>query len=265
MTDRGTDPALTGAGKVSVMGSRSLATYLLLLAILVLSTAITIFLPLGGFLPVPEALPAPKFVLALANAGLVLVVYGALGYLGLRLAGRLGFPPLWNGALSSFQRWGLPALIGVGTGVFFIVADLALENFHTLGRLPHPPFPTSLFASITAGIGEEIIFRLFYIPFWLWLISRVLLRGRFELAVFWIVSVASALVFAVAHLPSALAILGLSNVAELPLALWLEMLLLNGALSLLAATYFRKHGFLAAVGIHFWTDIIWHVVWGLVG
>jgi hypothetical protein len=25
-----------------------------------------------------------------------------------------------------------------------------------------------------------------------------------------------------------------------------------------------KYGFLAAVGIHFWTDVIWHVIWGMI-
>jgi len=43
-----------------------------------------------------------------------------------------------------------------------------------------------------------------------------------------------------------------------------EIFLLNGVLSLFAAHYFRQYGFLAAVGIHFWTDIIWHVIWGLI-
>ncbi len=28
--------------------------------------------------------------------------------------------------------------------------------------------------------------------------------------------------------------------------------------------YFRKYGFLAAAGIHFWTDISWHVVYGMI-
>ena len=32
----------------------------------------------------------------------------------------------------------------------------------------------------------------------------------------------------------------------------------------LRGDYFRKYGFLAPVGIHFWADIVWHVLWGLV-
>jgi hypothetical protein len=45
--------------------------------------------------------------------------------------------------------------------------------------------------------------------------------------------------------------------------LLVEMILLNGILSLIAAYYFKKSGFLAPVGIHFWADIVWHVIWGL--
>jgi hypothetical protein len=54
----------------------------------------------------------------------------------------------------------------------------------------------------------------------------------------------------------------LQAVSEIPSALLAEIILLNGALSLFAAHYFRKFGFLAPVGIHFWADVIWHVIWG---
>ena len=57
---------------------------------------------------------------------------------------------------------------------------------------------------------------------------------------------------------------GLNNINEIPLALLGEIILLNGVLSLFAANYFRKFGFLAAVGIHFWADVIWHVIWGVI-
>jgi hypothetical protein len=42
-----------------------------------------------------------------------------------------------------------------------------------------------------------------------------------------------------------------------------EIILLNGIVSIFAAYYFRKFGFLAPVGIHFWTDVVWHVIWGV--
>jgi membrane protease YdiL (CAAX protease family) len=200
--------------------------------------------------------------MALVTAATMLIIYGGLGFLGLQLAQKLGFAAPWDPKVSDRQRFLIPACVGVATGVFFIVADTLLKRWHSLA-LPHPPFPTSIVASATAGIGEEVIFRLFFIPFWTWLVSIVILRGRWSNQIFWGVAIFSALAFALGHLPSVMLVLGIDSVDQIPTALMGEIILLNGVVSLLAAYYFRRYGFLAAVGIHFWTDVVWHVVWGL--
>jgi hypothetical protein len=119
-------------------------------------------------------------------------------------------------------------------------------------------------ASAVAGIGEEIVFRLFFVSFWVWLVSHVLLGKRWQGRIFWIVALASALAFTAAHVPSVMLLLDLGHIGDIPIPLLAELLLLNGALSLLAAGFFRKYGFLAPVGLHFWTDVVWHVLWGMV-
>ena len=43
----------------------------------------------------------------------------------------------------------------------------------------------------------------------------------------------------------------------------MEIVLLNGLLGMVAAWAFKKYGFLAPVGLHFWADIVWHVLWGV--
>jgi hypothetical protein len=245
------------------MHQRSLRVYFLLVVLLAFLAAISVFLPQGDFLPVGE-LPASKPILALANAGIAVVLYGGLGLVGMRLVPVLGFAELWDDNVTDLQRFLLPALLGFGIGVFFIVADAAFSRFHDLGVLPHPPFPTSLVASLSAGIGEELIFRLFFVSFWVWLISKVALRGRHLEPVFWVVTLVSAVAFALGHLPAGMMILGLETVSDIPAALLAEVLVLNGVLSVFAAYYLRRFGFLAAVGLHFWTDIVWHVAWGLV-
>ena len=58
-------------------------------------------------------------------------------------------------------------------------------------------------------------------------------------------------------------LLGIESIQAIPLLLMVEIVILNGTLSHFAALYFGLYGFLAAVGIHFWTDVIWHVIWGL--
>jgi hypothetical protein len=42
-----------------------------------------------------------------------------------------------------------------------------------------------------------------------------------------------------------------------------EIFLLNGIVGVAAGEQCRKSGLIAAVGAHFWTDIFWHVLWGL--
>ena len=245
--------------------SPSTKIYIGLVIILAVLAAINVFLPQGSFLPTLEGqeLPAPKPVLALVNAGMMLILYGGLGLLGLRLSQKLGFANLWDPMVSNRQRFLIPALIGAGLGVFLVLADAILSKFHALGPLPHPPFPASLVASAAAGIGEELIFRLFLISFWVWLISYVILKKKWQNQIFWIMAVLSALAFAFGHIPSVMVFFGFKTIGEIPPALMGEIILLNGVVSIFAAYYFRKFGFLAPVGIHFWTDVVWHVLWGV--
>jgi hypothetical protein len=244
--------------------NKSNKTYFAMVLILAVLAAVSVFLPTP--IPVPSAeLPSSKPVLAITNFFIMLIVYGGLGFLGLYLSRKLGFADLWQDSVSNRNRFVLPALIGAGLGIFFIIADLTIKKFHGLGSLPHPPFPTSLVVSVTAGIGEEIMFRLFFISFWTWLVSYLILKNRFQNTVFWIVAVISALAFALGHLPSTMLIFGWKSMAEVPPALIAEIILLNGALSIPAAYCFRKYGFLAPVGIHLWNDVVWHVIWGAFG
>ena len=243
--------------------SPSIKIYIGLIIALAILAAIGVFLLNFQDLTTQE-LPASKPVLALANAGIAIFLYGGLGLVGLKLSQKLGFANLWDSKISNRQRFLIPALIGAGIGVFLILADSVFSRFHTLGALPHPPFPTSLVASAVAGIGEELIFRLFFISFWVWLISYVILKKRWQNQIFWIVTIFSALAFALGHIPSIMILFGFKAFNEIPLALMSEIVLLNGVVSLFSAYYFRKFGFLAPVGIHFWTDVVWHVIWGVV-
>jgi hypothetical protein len=236
---------------------------MLLIVVLAILGALNTYLPQGavGGLAVDQRLPASKPAMAAATAGIMLSVYGGLGYVGLLLARRLGFPEIWDPAIPQRLKFLAPALVGAEVGLFFIVADRMFQRWHGLGPLPHPPFPTSLVASATAGIGEEVIFRLFLVPVWMSLLALIL-PGRSAKGLFWIAAGISAVAFAAAHVPAIMALWGLSRVGDMSLALLAEILLLNGVVSMAAAIYFRRYGFLAAVGVHFWADVVWHVVWG---
>lgn len=240
----------------------SIKSYIGLVILLAILGGIYVFLPQSSFLQTQE-LPASKPVLALINAATMLILYGGLGFLGLKLSQKLDFANVWDKSVSNKQRFLIPALIGIGLGLLFILIDSFFSQFHSFGSLPHPPFPTSLVASAVAGIGEEIIFRLFFISFWVWLISYVILKKKYQNLIFWIVAVFSAFAFAAGHVPSVMMLYDLTTFSEIPNVLLFEIILLNGILSLFSAYFFRKYGFFAPVSIHFWADIIWHVIWGL--
>ena len=241
--------------------SASYKIYILLILILAVSTGLVIYLPQGAMAEQFE-LPASKTVIAFVSFLIMAIVYGGLGLVGMVLSEKLGFTNIWDKNISNNQRFIRPALIGILIGAFFIIIDLIVNSTTDLGLLPHPPFPTSLIATITASIGEETIFRLFFISFWVWLLSSVILKNRWKNQIFLLVTIMSSLAFAMGHLPSFMFLYGYESFSDIPTVLITEIILLNGVLSVFAAYYFRKFGFLAAVGIHFWTDIVWHVIYG---
>jgi len=235
------------------------------LALVVLNAAlaaVATFLPQGIDIAVPEATMSLP-LMALINGAIVLVVYGVLGLLGLRLTRKLGYPDLLDTRVNNRWRFLNPCMAGLWLGLLFIVADNLFARTHQYGALPHPPFPLSLIASFNAGIGEEMVFRLFFIPFLVWLISRVVLKGAQENLVFWNAAIFSAVFFAAGHIPSVMILLETSMPADIPPTMMAEIFLLNGVLSLVAAYFLRRGGYLAAATVHTSADLVWHVIWGL--
>ncbi len=227
-------------------------------------TGLSTFLPQGAALSNLPAkqMPASPGVMALASGALVLVVYGALGLIGFFLARRLGLPEIWDSRVTNTQRFLNPAMLGVAVAILLIGGDLIFARVNGIGLFPHPPFPTSIVAALAAGIGEETMFRLFFISFWTWLVSKIILRGRGLTTVYWVISILSAVVFGISHLPSIMFLHNWTTMSQVPPILIAELVLLNGIIGIVAARAFQKWGFLGPVGVHFWADVVWHVFWG---
>jgi len=84
------------------MAQSSMRIYIVLIVVLAALTALNVYIsPLG--IDETSALPAPLIVLALVNAGVILVVYGGLGWFGLKLADKLDFTPIWPSQLLNIQ------------------------------------------------------------------------------------------------------------------------------------------------------------------
>jgi membrane protease YdiL (CAAX protease family) len=246
---------------------KQLTVFFILLAVYALSAFLsyTFFIDqLTAFagVPIPET-NIPPVVFGLANAGIVIVAYGLLGLAGTWFARKLGLPVIFSED-GNWRRWFFtPLVIGAVCGVLLIIGDLIFSQFNGYGRFPHPGFPASFFASLSAGIGEEIIFRGFVFGLWGFILNWLLKRFNGRAAALWIANVIAALAFGASHLGLIFLMTGASTISEVNPILLAETFLLNGLIGLVAGERYMKDGLVAAMGVHFWTDVVFHVLWGL--
>ena len=153
-----------------------------------------------------------------------------------------------------------PLLAGLGAGA------LGLLLFYTffLSRLPDWPVAAEavlpvwkrFLACFYGAINEEVLARLFGFSLLLWLLRKIA-RQRTPQAtplLFWIANVIIAVLFVLAHLPSAKVIMPIT-----PLLL-IALFSINGLVSLMCGYLCWKRGLEAAMLAHFSTDVVVHVV-----
>ena len=213
-------------------------------------------------IPMPD-MGVSNAVIGLANAGIVLVVYGLLGLAGYWFARKLGLPGIFSED-GNWRRWFfIPLVLGVVCGVLLVIGDLVFAPINGFGPMVHPQFPISILASLSAGIGEEIMFRGFVFGLWGVILNWLLKRFNGRTAALWIANVSAALAFGAGHLGTLLFLTGASSLAELSPVLLVEVFLLNGIIGIIAGQRYIKDGLVAAAGVHFWADTIFHILWGL--
>ena len=249
------------------MHRKQLTVFLILLVVYALIAFVTYTfftnqMAAAAGIPVPST-GMPPVVLGLANAGIVLVLYGIVGLLGYWFARKLGLPGIFSQD-GSWRRWFfLPLLLGLVCGVLLVAGDVLFAPINGFGRLPHPPFPVSILASLGAGIGEEILFRGFVFGLWALLLNWLLKRFNGRTVALWIANVIAALAFGASHFATVLVLTKSSSLADLNPVLIAEVFLINGVIGLIAGQRYMKDGLVAASGVHFWADMVWHVTWGL--
>jgi len=92
-----------------------------------------------------------------------------------------------------------------------------------------------------------------------WVFKRF--QGR-SLAL-WTANVIAAIAFGAGHLGTIMFLTGAPSPVALDPVLLVEVFLLNGIIGLVAGERYMKDGLVAAAGVHFWTDVVFHVIWGL--
>jgi hypothetical protein len=203
-------------------------------------------------------------------------IYSVLAAVGLYLAGRIGLGlPFVEGWLKKeptqdrFRRAvATSAGVGIGVGVVIIVLSavvfdppLQAETERlgiTIPESIHPPPWQGALASFSAGVTEEVIFRLFGVTLLAWLGSLLFhdSEGRPKLAVLWIANILIAVVFGLAHLPQ---IVLLTDLPLSPLVIT-RTVVLNSIGGAAFGWLYWKQGLESSMVAHFSADIVLHVI-----
>ena len=169
------------------------------------------------------------------------------------LSRRTGFPDIWDARISNRQRFFIPILIGLVYGVETVLRDLPNPS------PVHLQLPLSIPFYAYGAVLLEMMLRLFAVTFLTWLISNVILRGRWQTPAFWFAAVVAAsyepLPFIREEFSESAAIGFPSIVIK-----WLtEPLFLANIVS---AYLYRKYGFLAPLVMRLSFYLVWHVIYG---
>ena len=202
----------------------------------------------------------PVWQLALMNAAIVFVAYGLFAMASSWFAQKLQVPWIYREGAGWKALVLMPLLLGLVVGGVLVVADRLFTSLPGGQAFPHPAFPLSLIASGAAGIGEEILFRGLVMGLWAFLFGLLLRRWNGRPAALWIGNSLAALAFSASHLPAAMYLLNASSPAGLPTPVVLELVVLNSVLGLVAGERYMRDGLIAAMGVHFWADVVWHVL-----
>ena len=229
---------LPRAGRAARFPHSTMRAYLALIAYLALAKIALALLPVSFTDPSQAAIFDWTSIAILAAAGLI----------GSWFAEQTGFAPAWGGGISVRNRLLIPALAGMSFGI----VSLAINHMMQLPKLDIA-FPASALVYSGGAIAVEVFYRLGPLPIMHWLLSAVLLRGRWPGPTF---AMLAALLSTLEPLGQGRALLQL-GVPALPLAVTVfEIYLAN----LTQAYLFRRFGFLASLTLRLGHYFLWHVI-----
>ncbi|HJR74534.1 MAG TPA: hypothetical protein VJ806_12965 [Luteimonas sp.] len=206
----------------------------------------------------PIAYPVASQSLAFSPMALAIVL--ALGLLGAWLAPKAGFAEPALRSKRDLKAWWLPIALGLVYGLIESVRDLVSDgagtrNLVSGSAVSHAQFPASLLFYLYGTWFLEGFLRVFWLPFFVFVFSRLLLRGRGDQPVFWIGATIAAL-----YEPSPFMMERLGDGD--PLGAAAELLQPLFIANLLAAWEFRRYGIAAPFLMRYAFYLIWHVLYG---
>ncbi len=243
--------------------SRRTTLYLLLAA----TVAALLQIPFSAALSRGNAQPGTAMADAAANAAATVLLAYVMIRLGFRAARRTGFGTLmlagWDDGLfrSAVARRALLLATGIGVaeGIAVLVGNGLVSPYLPQGNVKEPAPWMGFLASISAGVTEEILFRLGLMTCLAWLLTVITRRGAAGPVIVLVANILAALAFAAAHLPQAKAFYGLSTL------MILVVMIGNGVPGLIFGWLFRRFGLITAIVAHFSADVVLHVIGPMIG
>lgn len=183
-----------------------------------------------------------------------IIIVAVLGSICIELAGKAGFPNIWDKNITNKQRIAIPIALGIGFSLIEIVVGLALQ-------LPniHVEFPFSIPVYLSGGIFLEILYHLIPVVILTWMVSTVILKGERQTEVFVVVAILASLWEPTMQI---MAMYQTGMLTSLFFAAGLFIFIFAG--NLIPITLFRKYGFLAPVIWRLADYSIWHVIWPMI-
>lgn len=210
----------------------------------------------------PVALPLVILIIVFQSA----LLFAVLTFIGLKLSNKLGLqmPIIERIATKEKIDFNLKAMIktsvllGLLTGIIIVLLDFVFFKFglESLFKQLSVPIWQGFLASFYGGISEEIVMRLFFMTFIVWLISKITKsKGKIieNKLIMWTSILIASLLFGIAHLPITAELTTLT-----PLVVF-RALLLNGIGGVVFGWLYWKKGLESGMIAHFSADIILHV------
>jgi len=209
-------------------------------------------------------IPVPLALFALLQSVQGGVVFTLLAWAGLALGWRYQLDAPWLRTLLHAgtpqqrpARWQMAAVMGIAAGAACVLLGGGFAWLAPTANKPlagSPNWWQGLLASFYGGIAEEMLCRLFLVSLLVWIGAKFSRNAAPGSGLYWIAIVVAALLFGIAHLPTA-AQLGLVT----PLHI-MRVVSLNTIVGITCGWLFWRYGIEHAMLAHFSADLVLHVV-----
>ncbi|MDA3815713.1 MAG: CPBP family glutamic-type intramembrane protease [Patescibacteria group bacterium] len=215
--------------------------------------------------------PFPLPVLMIISIIQSSVLFAVVIFFGLKLSKKigLGLPFLEEYLVtkklpSNFKSvLKISIIMGIIAGVAIIFLDFIFSKLGVginlwTGQLP--PVWMGFLASFYGGISEEILLRLFFMSFLVWIFSKFRKTDNGILnnnLIMWSSIIIASIIFGLGHLPITETMTPLTSLVVS------RAILLNGVGGIIFGWLFWKKGLESAIMAHFSTDIVLHVIFPL--